>query len=113
MLQTPSTGINLHEIDQHLSDVLAEVLACGKPGELCINVKVARNGAKGIKIQSDCLVKLPKQERGIGFAFVDANGVITANDPDQQELELQCADGGLEVAPQAAPAASTPMAVAR
>ena len=110
MLQTPSAGINLYEIDQNLTDMLAEVLASGKPGELTIKVKVARNGAKGVKIQSDCVVKLPKQERGVGFAYVNDDGVLQANDPDQMPLAFTVADGGQSAAPVAAPA--TPIASA-
>lgn len=103
LLQTPSAGINLHEIDTNLSDMLAEVLASGKPGELTIKVKVARNGAKGVKIQSDCVVKLPKTERGIGFAYVGPEGVLQQNDPDQTTMEFTVADGGRAEAPVAAP----------
>jgi hypothetical protein len=113
MLQTPSVGINLHEIDTNLTEMLADVLESGKPGELTIKIKVARNGAKGVKIQSDCVVKLPKQERGVGFAYVGPNGVLQANDPDQTEMPFTVADGGQASAPVATPSTAGPVAVAR
>jgi hypothetical protein len=108
MLQTPSAGINLYEIDSNLTEMIEEVVASGKPGELTIKVKVARNGAKGVKIQSDCVVKLPKQERRVGFAYIGPDGVLQANDPDQAEMGFVVADGGKAAAPVAAPA--TPLA---
>lgn len=112
MLQTPSVGINLHEIDTNLTEMLADVLESGKPGELMIKIKVGRNGAKGVKIQSDCVVKLPKQERGVGFAYVGPDGVLQTNDPDQTEMPFTVADGGQSAAPVAAPAAPARAAVA-
>ena len=114
MLQTPSAGINLYEIDSNLTDMLEEVISSGKPGELTIKIKVARNGAKGVKIQSDCVVKLPKQERGVGFAYLGPNGVLQANDPDQTEMGFVVADGGrAAAAPAVAPASPMAAQVAR
>lgn len=87
-------------LHNELSDVLAELTAAvvehGRPGQLALTIKVApaaKHAENVVTITDKVVVKVPEAERGTAIWFVDGDGGLHRNNPNQQELPLRAIAG--------------------
>jgi hypothetical protein len=84
-------GGGLHgELSDRLAEVVQAVLAVEKPGKLTLIVKVvpSKDGATVI-ITDEIKTILPEAPRGAGIFFVDADGNLSRQNPNQMEMPLR------------------------
>lgn len=72
------------ELSKALHDLIAKVREVRKPGKVTLVLKVDWMKSTGmLQITDDVKVELPKFDRKASLWFVDRNGNVTRNDPNQ------------------------------
>jgi len=94
-LQAHDKGGSHASASAELHALIGAVQVHGKAGELVISVKVKPAGSKRLADQVIVVVEVtakpPKAEPPASIFFVDHDGNLTRNNPDQGELPLQVA----------------------
>lgn len=87
-LQKINRGRLLNELAEQMADVLAGVMATGKPGALQVTLKVSKSKAdRMVEIVPDVKAKVPVIAPAASMFFVDeANYSLSRTDPLQDEL---------------------------
>lgn len=86
-LQEHKKGALADELAEQLQEVVKAVLEHRKSGSLTLKLGVAMaNDGITLFITDDVTTKVPKPDRGGGFAFADENGNLHRNDPNQMTL---------------------------
>lgn len=82
-------GDALLELHGKLVELVGQVRAMGKPGELSLKLKIeppARAGSPSISIVHEIVVKPPKSGKETTNLFVDEKNQLTRRDPRQPAL---------------------------
>lgn len=105
LLTTIDQGSAHAEASRSLHDLVAAVMALGKPGTLTITVKVEplKGNASQIVVGAQVSAKPPKSSPAAAIFYVDGAGNLSRNDPRQMVL-----DGLRVVEPKAARTVNTP-----
>jgi hypothetical protein len=88
------------ELNGGLAEVVRNVRATGKAGELTLKLKVAP-ATKGegsvieaVQVAGDVRIKLPKLPVGASLFYTTEEGALCRNNPNQSEMEFASIDGG-------------------
>lgn len=90
-LQEQRKGALHHELSDALQTVINAVRETGKKGRVTITVSVSPS-AKGtgmVIVSDDVRVVAPAGDRGASLYYVDTDGNLSRNDPNQQNLPLR------------------------
>lgn len=88
-LQELDHGNSHSELSDALNELTQAVALLGKTGTLTYTVKMkpaGRSGGRTVMITDDIKLRLPTGERADTIWFVDRNGNVVRNDPDQLQL---------------------------
>ncbi|MCO1574997.1 hypothetical protein M8C13_04390 [Crossiella sp. SN42] len=87
-LMETNRGRTHRELTDALYELVAEVKRTGKPGAVSLAITVKpQAGNDGLVIVTDQITKkLPKGERGTSIFFVDNDGGLRRDDPNQNVL---------------------------
>ena len=97
MLQQHRQGSALTELGQALRTVMDAALMTGKPGGITLKIAIAPTNSGAVEILEDIKVTMPKARKASTMFFVDKNGNLTRNNPDQLEMSLRAVEGGKPV----------------
>lgn len=85
-------GGTAEELEKALINLVAQVRATGRSGELTLKLKI-KPASKGdvnvLMLEDDIKVKYPQLERGGSIFFADDHQKLYRSDPRQRELELK------------------------
>lgn len=89
-LQRHRGGKVLEEASAKLAEVVAGVMASGKPGSVTItlNVKVASRGQNAVTLTDKVAGKVPTAATPDSFWFASEEGALMKDDPRQREMQF-------------------------
>lgn len=109
-LQRHRAGQVLDEASVKLAEVVAGVMATGKPGSLTVKlvVKAASRGQGAVVMTDQVSAKVPQLQSVDSFWFADGAGNLCKDDPRQRDLKFtpQAIAGGVAEPVTAPPAAA-------
>lgn len=82
-------GQTYHRLTDQLQEIVQAVQDTHKTGELQLTLKVKPNGAHGVIIAETIRSKIPEATRGETNFFVDGDGGLHRDNPNQQKLPLR------------------------
>jgi hypothetical protein len=89
MLQQKPSGVALVTLDEKLSELVEAVRASGKKGKLTYTITIKPNAKRGVQLDDEVKVDLPRESSGTSYFFVGEGGQLLKNDPAQLSLELR------------------------
>lgn len=89
-LREINNGKFVEEITAEFADLVRNAMTTGKKGKLVVQltVKPARGG-RTMTLDADYKYSVPEYDRPTEHFFVDTNGSLLRNDPDQKQLDLR------------------------
>lgn len=95
MVQLHRRGELLSDMSEALREVAGAVTLVGKGGFVTLKLKIDPAAKGGAMVVTDEIkVTLPKAEKSGSVFYVDGQGNLTREDPNQMKMELRVADGG-------------------
>lgn len=88
-LQNLRNGGALDDLYDAVANVVANVRAAGRPGEVTLKIKIAplsKGDGNVLAFHDAVTMKLPKVERGTSVLYADENGELSRTDPRQPKL---------------------------
>lgn len=93
-------GLALDELDAQLAELVREVRATGKGGELVLKLKFRppkkAGGTMYVSIEDTIRASIPDADRGDTVLFPLADGSLVAQNPDQLDLTLRPVPDGVD-----------------
>jgi hypothetical protein len=89
-------GECLDELSQGLRELNAAVELTGKGGIITLRIAIKPNGGikRAVQIKDDIKLTLPKLDKGASLFYVNKDGALQREDPDQTHLDLRVVKGG-------------------
>lgn len=98
MLQMIRGGQVISDLSHAMRQVTTACRREGKPGAITLTIAFAPAGRSGaLEFADDIKTKVPKSPKHSTLAFLDEDGALFRNDPNQQELPLRTIEGGAAV----------------
>lgn len=88
LLRSLRRGNAIADLDDALAQLVASVRETGKAGTLTLKLRVepADKDSRTVFVTDEIASKLPKREPGKSIFYIDHQGRLTRNDPDQPDL---------------------------
>lgn len=89
-LREINNGKFVEEITAEFAELVRNAMATGKKGKLAVQltIKPARGG-RTMTLDADYKASVPEYDRPTEHFFVDNNGSLLRNDPNQPQLDLR------------------------
>jgi hypothetical protein len=86
-------GATRAELDEELTNLVNRCRETGKVGELTLKIKVRPEDDQVVQLEDHVATKLPEFPRSKSMYFVTGDGVLTRQDPRQEEIPLKRVGG--------------------
>jgi len=96
LLKLHRRGNCMDELSQSLRELNAAVQLTGKGGVITLKIAVKPNGGVNgaVQIRDDIKLTLPKIDKGASLFYINNQGALQKDDPDQTHLDLKVVNGG-------------------
>lgn len=88
VLRQISGGELYEDLTGKMTEVVDAVMETGKPGEITLTLKIAKNGESAVLIKDSVKVKVPERARDNAVFYV-VDGDLQREDPRQGKLPLR------------------------
>lgn len=79
-------GALLEDLTKKLQELTRAVIDTGKPGTIKVSLTLDRAGRRSVSIDGKIDVKIPEHTRPSSTFFLDEQGTLLRNDPNQPAL---------------------------
>lgn len=94
LIQNLRKGEFADDLSEHIANVSKAVQETQKPGKITITIKVKPTGGNAIMIEDKIVSAAPEGDPMRAVFYVDDEGNLERNDPNQRELPLRAVEGG-------------------
>ena len=87
ILENVNRGKMVAQLDEELRGLNQAILETGKPGKITIELTIEPKTVKQVQITPKITTKVPKPAPGVSLFFLNENGGLQQDDPDQMTFD--------------------------